>query len=141
MREFKKILFLGSGEYSLKNMTRLREILDKALSYLGGLQQPGHPETEEQWEQEQNERISIQEEIDDMARDIVMALTGKEFKFIECGDVVEENGEYKDYWCGSCQECYRFAEEIANFRRLSDKSIDRREYLENARKIAERYEK
>lgn len=70
-RLFEKILFLGNGDCSLINKQVLFERLNHAFSLLGALQQGVREETDQEYE----------EYIENVARDVVMALTGKEIEF------------------------------------------------------------
>jgi hypothetical protein len=66
MRENDKMIFLGNGEHSAKQTKKLRKRLKWALMMLGGLQQ-GVPTSDPGWR-----------EVEDVAADIFIALTGKE---------------------------------------------------------------
>lgn len=72
-RIFDSILFLGKGDYSLRDTEVLLERLKHAIDLLGGLQQGGHDENNQYYEKY----------IENVARDVVMALTGKEIEFVE----------------------------------------------------------
>jgi len=137
-RHFANILFLGGEEeYTKVKIKFLHELIDKGLNISGGLQQPGHPDSEEAWQRELEWRAIYEEECKDIVRDLAMALTGEEIKFVECGDALD-SGE--TYWCHRCQECNRFKEEYDAFCRLHDGDIDREEYIRQADQIKHRYE-
>lgn len=71
-RLFDSMIFLGNGDFSEERSSVLQDRLESALSWLGGLQQG--PDSEDG----RGNRY-----IENVARDIVMALTGKEFVFVE----------------------------------------------------------
>ena len=81
MRLFKTIWFAGNGEFSRAEAELLHKILEGALTSLGGSQQPGHSTNEEQAKEEEKFQNISKHEIEEAARDIVIALTGKEFEF------------------------------------------------------------
>ena len=79
MRHFKEIWFAGNGEQSTKRAKLLRDLLDKALEKLSGIQQPlSATASEEVWDAFEEQMESIQAEIEEIARDIYCALTGDE---------------------------------------------------------------
>lgn len=71
-RLFERMLFLGDGDYSGRNGTILQARLHEALYRLGGLQQPCH-DYDNSAEIEEDEKY-----IEDVVRDVAMALTGRE---------------------------------------------------------------
>ncbi len=70
-RCFKNMLFFGNGDYSGRDARVLTAKLEDAFSWLSGLQQGP--------DDERNGNLIIE----NVARDVVMALTGKEFTFVE----------------------------------------------------------
>lgn len=74
--EIRGQIFMGSS-HTLADMGHLYNELGRALNILGGIQQPGHPETEEDCKHEKYMVLSNQMEVDAIAREIYMALTGK----------------------------------------------------------------
>jgi hypothetical protein len=71
IREFKAMVYLGNGDLSLAICYHLHRRLEEALVKLGGLQQLRDKDEGQEWQ------------IEGIVRDIVMALTGKEFDFKE----------------------------------------------------------
>ena len=78
MRQFTKVIFCGSGEYSGQQIERLKSRLEGGIYLLSGLQQPGHPESE----QAALENEDGMEELRDIVRDIATALG--------CGELIKE---------------------------------------------------
>jgi hypothetical protein len=74
-----RILFMGNGEYSLADCYLLHKQLDKALTLLGGIQQPPHSETVLQGIENAKQTEEAKEELNTIVNDIVMALTGKKY--------------------------------------------------------------
>jgi hypothetical protein len=80
VRKFHGLVFLGAGPHSVALAKLLHARLDEALSIAGGLQQSsqgGH--------EDPSERLRGEFELLDAARDIVAALTGRDFTY---GDVL-----------------------------------------------------
>lgn len=75
--EIKGQIFMGSGQNTLANMGHLYQELSRAFDILGGIQQPGHPESEEDCKNEEYMVRSHQMEVEVIAREIYLALTGK----------------------------------------------------------------
>lgn len=75
MRQFQDKIFFGHGEYSAKLLARLKASLERGAVLLHNTQWPcrASPKFEPK---EKNEQ-----EIEDIVRDIAMALTGKEIEF------------------------------------------------------------
>lgn len=82
-RAFPGILFLGSGERSVRGIAALKSRLDEAISALCGLQQGGD-DPDHKW----------QNFVDTVAKDFAMALTGKNFTMPQ---IDEKNKQY-DTW-------------------------------------------
>lgn len=68
MREHKRMLFLGNGDHSRKEMDKLRARFDKALMLNGGMQQGPI----------RDYMKKDVEEVFNIAKDIFVALTGHE---------------------------------------------------------------
>lgn len=81
-RTVRSILPMGNGELTAASCYRLHQKLEMALSNLGRNQQPDPIDSPscERWDQE---RKVANEKIEAVARDIVMALTGKEIEFVD----------------------------------------------------------
>jgi len=79
MTEFKGMeLFMGAGELSLAHIGHLYLELGKAITILGGIQQPPNPcESEEVCQMLRQEFEEGSEEVESIAHDIFHALTGK----------------------------------------------------------------
>jgi hypothetical protein len=82
MLKFTKIIFLGSGKYSLQEVQKLKDRLDEAIIILGGLQQPGHPESAKEARLEEEWYNNEKSELKDAVIDIVTAfgVTPKELQ-------------------------------------------------------------
>lgn len=85
-RHFKKMLFCGAGEVTRAEIEHLITRIDAAMPYLGGRQQGPH------WREQPSQGMLDREEAlnneadlvcEQVARDIAMALTGKEITFVE----------------------------------------------------------
>jgi hypothetical protein len=76
MRVFTGLLFLGSGEFSVRDVGVLRERLREGISLSGGLQQSsqGMPEDDAQ-------TARLEADLEDVVRDIVAALLGQDVTF------------------------------------------------------------
>ena len=83
-RYFDHLIFFGS--LSCVQLVQLaEELMAEAFSIQSGIQQPGHPESDEQWEREKEELAKARDRLDKIARDLVMAVLGKEIT-IHYGD-------------------------------------------------------
>lgn len=85
-RHFTKMLFCGAGDRTREQIAQLHERIDRSLTHLSGRQQGPH--WREQPSQEMLDREkALNDEADlvceSVARDIAMALTGKEITFVE----------------------------------------------------------
>ena len=85
-RHFTKMLFCGAGEVTRAKIEHLSSRIDAAMPYLSGSQQGPH------WQQQPTQEMLDREEAlnheadlvcENVARDIAMALTGKEITFVE----------------------------------------------------------
>jgi len=79
MRCFEKILFLGNGEYSMKNLFKLQERFNEGIHVSGALQQPDHATTQEEAEFQKQQRIEMHKDLEDIVKDIITALLGEKF--------------------------------------------------------------
>ena len=79
-REFKNQYFDGAGDISVAANARLVELLKEGLSHVSGIQQPGHPENEQQAKEDKEQYDRAEQRIEEIAADIYCALTGKEPK-------------------------------------------------------------
>jgi hypothetical protein len=79
-------LFLGSGIHSVNDAAMAHKRLAYAIMMLGGLQQPGHPETKEQAEQEEAGNLMMASQIKHALRDVIAAFG---YKPEELNDVSE----------------------------------------------------
>lgn len=84
MRLFDEQIFLGSGEYSEKSVKLLKARLREGVMLLGGIQQPlTCHESEEAWRiKREQDRQSIAD-LEEIVRDVAMALTGSEIEFVQ----------------------------------------------------------
>jgi hypothetical protein len=84
-RKFYEILHMGNCQPNCTEarILNLYRILDKCLEDIGGLQQPPHSESKEEAERNKLEDKLGWLKVEDMVRDIAMALTGKEIEFKE----------------------------------------------------------
>lgn len=73
MREINRMIFFGAGSTSRDAVNHLKQRLDDAVSTLGGLQQPGHPESEEEAKQEELFFAKANADLKDMISDIISA--------------------------------------------------------------------
>jgi hypothetical protein len=85
-RHFTKMLFCGAGDKTRHDVAWLHDRVEVALNYLSGRQQGPH------WREQPSQEMLDQEEAStqkadlvcqEVARDIAMALTGKEITFVE----------------------------------------------------------
>jgi len=99
-REFKKMLFLGSSapESSEGRILQLQRILRDCLEEIGGLQQSLRSCSGQAHEEYEIEQKQGREKVENMVRDIAMALTGKEIKFsieadedFECDEIEDDD--------------------------------------------------
>lgn len=81
MRRFHGLLFLGAGGWSVAVSKLLHKRLDEGLSLSGGLQQGDHPESAAEAEAGKEADRQAEEDLLDVARDIVAALTGRRISF------------------------------------------------------------
>lgn len=93
MRIFRGLLFLGAGTNSMRGVRALHARLDDAVSHLGGMQQPAHPETAEEAAVEERMQAEAQIEIEEAIRDIASALLGREVVFLEKQPYPSNDGE------------------------------------------------
>jgi len=78
----KKRIFMGAGDHSLAYMGYLHSQLEKAFVMLGGIQQPPScHEPEEACRQHQNDVWEGEYSVECIAKEICIALTGKEPNF------------------------------------------------------------
>jgi hypothetical protein len=85
-RHFTEMLFCGAGDVTRAKIEHLITRIDTAMPYLGGRQQGPH------WDRQPSQEMLDREEeltreadlvCENVARDIAMALTGKEITFVE----------------------------------------------------------
>ena len=88
-RHFTKMLFCGAGDRTRAQVALLHERIDEALNHLSGRQQGPH------WQQEPSQEMLDREEAltreadlvcEQVARDVAMALTGKEITVVEAAE-------------------------------------------------------
>jgi hypothetical protein len=93
MRYFTGLLFLGSGEHSVRDVDLLKQRLKEAVTISGGLQQSsqGMPE-------DHDEMARQQSELEDAARDIVAALLGRRVTFGEKLPYPPDSEPLRLYW-------------------------------------------
>jgi len=46
-RKFEKMIFGGAGDHTKMQLDILRDRFEECIAIMGGLQQPGHPDSEE----------------------------------------------------------------------------------------------
>lgn len=80
MRKFERPIFLGAGEHSLNLITELHNRLSDAITILGGLQQPDHPENEAHAKQCEADRLVLESDLSDAIMDLRVALGDKDVK-------------------------------------------------------------
>lgn len=78
MRQFHKMIFMGNGKFSEAECQKLKERLQEGLSILSFLQQPSHPESDEEWELDKYGRRRHEDELENIVQDISSALLGRE---------------------------------------------------------------
>ena len=66
-------LFLGNGIHSVNDASMAHKRLSYAIMMFGGLQQPGHPETKEQADQEEEYCLRAESQIKHALTDIIAA--------------------------------------------------------------------
>lgn len=71
---------MGNRDESIRDVCTLKGELDRGVSILSGLQQPSHCESEEHYRDDRKERERLQIDLNNIAKDIVMALIGKEIE-------------------------------------------------------------
>jgi hypothetical protein len=77
-------IFMGSGNFSLAEMGYLYSRLHDAFDILGGIQQVPHcTDSKEVWEQHEEDYADGAYEVEKIAKEIYLALTGKRVPFIE----------------------------------------------------------
>jgi hypothetical protein len=74
MRQFTEVIFCGNGDYSVKQIERLKARLEEGTHLLSGLQQPGHPDSEQAAREEKQYYENGMNELADVVRDIATAL-------------------------------------------------------------------
>lgn len=87
-RRFERVLFMGNGNHSLAKAFKLVQMLLETIDFLGGHQQPAHPESEEMADRATREFIDGEVALRIRARDIVRALTDHEIQFLPQGTPV-----------------------------------------------------
>lgn len=83
-RHFTKMLFCGAGPLTVAMVEHLHARLDEALRRLNGRQQPPHWQVQPTQEMLDAEEASVREAdlvCEQVARDVAMALTGKDITF------------------------------------------------------------
>lgn len=93
--EFDSILFLGNSvpHCSEGQILRLHKLVDACLYMQGALQQPPHAGSEEVAKELEEEYQRDKQAVRNMARDVVMALTGEKIYY---EDELEDNTEDDD---------------------------------------------
>lgn len=79
MRQFDKMIFLGNLQCKTET-EKVHKLLDRAFSCMSGLQQP-LPCTVKRMPYHDAQDKKLREEVREIMRDIVMAVTGKEILF------------------------------------------------------------
>lgn len=74
MRQFNEIIFCGNGGWSVQQIERLKARLEEGTHLLSGLQQPGHPDSEQAAREEKQYYENGMNELADVVRDIATAL-------------------------------------------------------------------
>ena len=82
MRKWSKVLFMGMGEESDQLCKSLHARLEEGLHILNYHQQPPHSASEEEADRARDAFRVEEVELQDVARDIAMALTGRNISFI-----------------------------------------------------------
>lgn len=83
-RQFFKMLFCGAGDHTKAEIERLHSRITTALNHLGGRQQGPHwtsQPTQDMLDREQQMNDKADIVCEQVARDVAMALTGKEIIF------------------------------------------------------------
>jgi hypothetical protein len=110
MLKFQKTIFLGNGKHSEAEVQKVRNRLEEAVEILCGLQQPGHPESEQAAKEEKQSYDQFTAQLQDALIDIVRALgsTPKELQArldshppIDCGDGCTMT------WCERCESYWQ----------------------------------
>ena len=88
MRKFTEQIFMGNSSPQKdgttdKQIKLLKELIDKALSNLSGMQQLGHIGCEWSREDIEKEYRKIDEENKEIVRDVAAAITGENIEFAE----------------------------------------------------------
>lgn len=82
MDKIRSQIFMGSGDYSLAQIGHIHLILNEAFVLMGGIQQhPMSTEPEEAHKQHEIDIIDGQQRLEEISKEICMALTGKKVKF------------------------------------------------------------
>lgn len=68
---------MGNGDYSLVQVGHIHQQLHRAIELLGGIQQPPMPTEKEETMAERYRRADGEEEIEMIAEEIYLALTGR----------------------------------------------------------------
>ena len=79
MRKIHDEIFMGNGKHSLAEVYKLHRKVEKAITILGGLQQPGHPDSEERVQNEERVREQMERELRNTILDIAVGLGLKRF--------------------------------------------------------------
>lgn len=85
-RHFQRVLFCGAGKHTTAQIEVLHGRINAALVYLGGRQQGPHwrdQPSQEMLDQEKRQNDEADLVCEQVARDVAMALTGKEITFAE----------------------------------------------------------
>ena len=77
MRYFHGLIFFGNLS-CIEQTAMLRDRLNDACQLVGGLQQGGHPDSEEDALAQETMRTSDQKAVEDIVRDIAAALLGRD---------------------------------------------------------------
>ena len=77
-RVFKSLLFFGMGEHSGELANLLEARLNYGMILASGLQQPGHPDSQQAADYENFQNYVFEKDLEDVVRDIAAALLGKE---------------------------------------------------------------
>ena len=76
-------VFMGSGQFSMVECYHLHRRLEDAFTILSGIQQPPRATSEDDFKQSQVDYEEGVSDIEQIAKEICMGLTGKKIKFIE----------------------------------------------------------
>jgi hypothetical protein len=110
MLKFKDYIRLCSGEYAGMQIQKLKGRVDEALNIFGGLQQPGHPDSEQAAIEEEASYHRWNNELKDALIDIITALGSSPKELQERLDnhppIELENGGTAT-WCERCQSYWQ----------------------------------